>query len=128
MVNPNQGPKRSKPLITKEGFLEFIQTHKWDSVAYFLLFIGLIVLCFHELVGGLIVGVILGIYFSEELRSRYEQCKNSIEHEGIFRAFVVIAAICALLISTFGLTVGTFIGVVIRPIFGTALFSSSDEE
>lgn len=128
MTNPNQGPKKGKPLVTKEGFFEFVSTHKWDSIAYLLLFIGLIVMFFHDVIGGLIVGVILGIYFSDNLKSRFEQLKEHVEHEGIFKSFVAVAAVIALFISTLGLCVGTVIGVLLRPLFGHLISSPFDKE
>lgn len=127
MTSPNQEPKKSKPFITKEGFFDFVQNHKWDSLAYLLLFIGLITSFFNPTTGGLFVGVILGVYFSEVIKSKFQVFQELIEKEGIFHAFVIIAALLALLITTFGLCVGTLIGVFLRPIFGSAISSPFDK-
>lgn len=116
-LEPNE-PKKAKPFITKEGFFELVKHHKWDSLAYLLIFTGLIISIFNQIVGGLIVGVILGLYYSDQVKVRFDMFKEFLDENGIFRCFIVIAAIVALLITTFGLCVGTLIGVYLRPIFG----------
>ena len=129
MTNPESNePKRPKPFITKEGFFEFVKHHKWDSVAYILIFVGLITSIFHPIVGGFVVGLILGIYYSDQVKLRFDWFKEFIDEYGIFRGFIVVAAILALLITTFGLCVGTLIGVYIRPVFGDAIHSPFDIE
>jgi hypothetical protein len=128
MTSPDQEPKKPESPKTHEGFVQFVMNHKWDSVAYLLLFIGLITSFFNPITGGLLVGVILGIYFSEVIKARFEVFREMLEKEGIFHAFVIIAAILALIITTFGLFLGTVIGVFIRPALGKAISSPFDTE
>jgi hypothetical protein len=111
MANPQQEP--GKP--DQQNMFEFIKEHKWESVAYFVLFCGLILSVFDKIVGGLIVGLILGIYFSDAIKARVQEFKNFIHDEGIFRGFIVIAAILAMLIIAFGLFIGTLVGALIKP-------------
>lgn len=123
MTNPNQ----QDPESPKPGFLEFIMMHKWDTAAYIVLFIGLITSIFYQVTGGFIVGIILGIYFSDAIQMRFSFCKEYIEREGVFRGFILIAGLLALLISSFGLVVGTAMGVFIRPFLGDIISSPFDK-
>jgi len=118
--NPNE-PKRPKSFVSKEGFFELLKNHKWDSLAYLVIFIGLIITIFHQIVGGFIVGIILGLYYSEQVKIRFDWIKEFLEENGIFRCFIVIAAFLALLITTFGLCIGTLVGVYLRPLLGDTI-------
>jgi hypothetical protein len=123
MTNPNQkGPESHK-----QGFMEFIMTHKWDAAAYFLLFIGLISSIFYQITGGFLVGIILGIYFSNEIQKRFTAFKEYLDKEGVFRGFILIGALIALFITTFGLCIGTLVGVFIRPFLGDIVSSPFDK-
>lgn len=111
MTNPQQEP--GKP--NQQNMIEFIKEHKWESVAYFLLFCGLILSVFEKTIGGLLVGLILGIYFSDVIKEKAQDFKNFIHDEGIFRGFIVIASLLAMLIIAFGLCIGTIVGALIKP-------------
>jgi hypothetical protein len=123
MANPNEHDPKSP----EKGFFEFIMRHKWDTAAYLILFIGLITSIFSPITGGFIVGIILGIYFSDAIQARFSICKEYIDREGIFRGFILIAGLLALVITTFGLVVGTTIGVFVRPFLGDIISSPFDK-
>lgn len=116
---PGQGPKKIEP--SQEGFVQFLLHNKLDAVAYLVLFCGLLLSLFHLFFGGIIVGIILGLYFSKEMQTRLMQFKDFLAHEGVFHGFVVIAAMIALFIASPGLIIGTFCGAFIRPYLGNSL-------
>lgn len=120
MSSPNQEPKKEpeSPHHFGEGFFQFIMNNKWDSFAYLVLFVGLLLSIFERFTGGLIVGVILGIYFSREFRDELAKFKEFLAHEGVFRGFVLVSAAIALFIASPGLCIGTALGVIIRPYLG----------
>jgi SNF family Na+-dependent transporter len=111
MASPQQGPGRP----SQQNIIQFIKEHKWESFAYFILFCGLILSVFDKMVGGAIVGLIIGIYFSDFFKEKAQDFKKFIHDEGVFRGFIIIAAVIALLIIAFGLCIGTIIGTVIKP-------------
>ena len=112
-------PKKPEhePHQFSHDFFELIHHHKWDAGAYILLFCGLLLCLFKPFLGAAIVGLVVGIYFSRELRDRSIQFKDFIVHEGVFRAYVLIVTLIALLILTPGLIIGFAVGAFIRPAF-----------
>jgi hypothetical protein len=121
MTGPNQEPKKdeNEPTPYKgEGFFDFIVHNKWDAFAYIVLFCGLLLSIFERFVGGLIVGAILGIYFSKETREMLAQFKEFLAREGIFRGFVLVAGAIALFMASPGLVIGSLFGAFIRPYLG----------
>lgn len=111
-----------------EGFMAFMRENKWDAVAYLILFFGLIYSIFERFTGGLIVGCILGIYFSEETKERFAKFKEFLVEEGIFRGFVVVAGFIALFIASPGLCIGGVVGAFLRPLFGNMLSGPFDRK
>jgi len=98
-----------------ETFLEVIKHHKWDFIVYAVLAIGLFLSIFVPFWGGLLVGVVIGYYFSAEFKEWYGKFKEDIVTDGIFRDFVIIAGLLALLISSFGLCLGVTVGAIAKP-------------
>ncbi len=119
-------PEQKEP-TEKHSLMTFVKENVGDTIAYVLLFAGIILAIFEPFFGGVLVGLILGIYFSEELFTRAEEFKELIAKEGIFRGFIVVAAVLALLILAFGLVLGTVIGAWVRPFLGNAINSPFDK-
>ncbi len=111
----NKRPGGEEPPHDFNGFMEFLSTHKWDAVAYVILFLGLLLSIFERLLGGLIVGFISGLYFSKEMQEKFVECKEHFSREGIFRAYVTIVAIIAVFIASPGLIIGTIFGAFLNP-------------
>lgn len=123
-----QDPKKEETPTEKHGFMSFVSDNKWESISYVVLFAGLILSIFDPFLGGSLVGVILGIYFSQEIIDRSMAFKELVVREGIFRGFIVIAAVLALLLEAPGLLLGTIIGAWIRPYLGKYISSPFDKE
>jgi hypothetical protein len=121
----NSGQKSSEPKPTLIGF---VQDNLAETIAYVVLFAGLILSIFNPVIGGALVGVVLGIYFSQEIIVRAMSFKDLIMTEGIFRGFIVIAAVLALFIASPGLLLGTIIGAWIRPYLGNIISSPFDKK
>lgn len=117
-----QGPKKDE-----QKLVSFVKENLWESISYVIMFAGLILSIFDPFLGGCLVGLILGIYFSEEIIEKSIVFKEMIGREGIFRCFIVIAAVLALLIEAPGLLIGTIIGTWIRPYLGKSISSPFDK-
>lgn len=135
MAGPeSQEPKEEKKTVTpqssghKQSFMEFFQQNYIETIAYLLLFTGLILSIFYEFIGGLLVGLVLGIYFCQEVRDRASAFRGFIDKEGIFRGFIVVAALLSILIMAPGLLIGSIIGAWVRPFLGDAISSPFDKK
>lgn len=94
-----------------------VRKHGGDLLAYTFLSIGLIICFFSNFIGGLFVGCITGLYFSERIISLFHEFQEFILAEGIFRGFVIVVAALSLAILAPGLLVGLIVGSMIRPLF-----------
>lgn len=108
--------------------MNFVKDNLWESISYVILFAGLILSIFNPFLGGSLVGIILGIYFSQEILDRSMAFKDLVVREGIFRGFIVIAAVLALLLEAPGLLIGSIIGAWVRPFLGNLISSPFDKK
>lgn len=113
MSSSNQDPRKSMKEMG-DGFLKCILNNKWESVVYLILLIALVCSIFERFIGGLIVGVIVGAYFSTEIKERFENFKDALVDKGIFHSFVLIALLLAILIASPGLFLGVILGAIIK--------------
>lgn len=127
-IEPRIEAKKDNPGEQKQNFMAFVKDNIWESISYVVLFAGLILSIFNPFLGGSLVGIILGIYFSQEILDRSMSFKDLVVREGIFRGFIVIAAVLALLLEAPGLLVGTVIGAWIRPYLGKSISSPFDKQ
>ena len=122
-------PEENKPNVTNEPVspteegIDFFRSNLWDIVAYIFLTMSLLYSFFDQFVGQVPVGFILGLYFSEHIFNLFAQFRVFLIEEGIFRGFVVIVGIAALVIAAPGLCLGLFGGTV-----GKTFFPSSGQE
>ena len=129
-----EAPKKEMPKKVatpdQKGFFAFVSDNLWESISYVIMFVGLIfsLPIFNPFIGGALVGIVLGIYFSQEVLDRVKAFKDFIIEEGIFRGFIIIAAVLALLILAPGLLLGAIIGAWIRPFLGKSISSPFDKE
>lgn len=100
------------------GVVDVFKTNMGDTVAYLLLAASLLYCFFEPFIGGIIVGFIMGLYFSKHMFTLAAEFREFLITEGIFRGFIVIAALAALVITAPGLCLGLAIGTFTRPFFG----------
>jgi len=122
-------PEETQPMIPEDqskiqptmlgSLVDLFKANIFDTLAYVILTVSLILSFFHPFLGGAIVGTIIGLYFSPHFFRLLKEFKEFLLQEGIFRGFIIIAAIAALLISATGLSIGLLFGIFVRPIFGT---------
>ena len=127
-AKPQQNQWKKDPEIQSHSIGSFVKNNIWESVSYVVLFAGLILSIFNPFIGGFLVGVILGVYFSQELLNKSTVFKDLVVKEGIFRGFIVIAAVIALLLEAPGLLLGTIIGAWVRPYLGNSISSPFDKQ
>ncbi len=98
------------------GLGEITTSSTRDSIAYVILIIGIILLFFHHIYGGLLIGLITGFYFSSELLAFLQAINHLIDEQGIVRSLVAGALFLSLLISAPAIILGMIAAVGIRQI------------
>lgn len=69
-----------------------------DTIAYCLLVLGLVLLFFQPFWGELLIGIVSGFYFSDEIISFFKDLERSINREGMVRSIVFFGLAVALFI------------------------------
>jgi len=129
-------PEEHKPNLKDEpetkptflgGIINLFKGNFLDTIAYIILALSLIYTCFNSFNGGLIAGFIMGLYFSSYVFKIVRQFREFLITDGIFKGFVLIAALVAFMIAASGLALGLFLGTFMRPIFGHAQKTGEEE-
>ena len=120
-------PEENKPNVTNvpvtpagQDELNFFRSNLGDIIAYILITLGLLYSFFEPFVGEVPVGFILGLYFSAHIFHLVAQFREFLIQEGIFRGFIIIAALAAMVIAAPGLCLGLVGGTLARTFFGAS--------
>jgi hypothetical protein len=101
-------------LTQNKGMANYAKSNTRDMLAYILLLTGLLLLFFESSFGDTLIGVIFGLYFSNEL---YQSCKNYelfIQQQGFVKCIVFGALLLALFISAPFIFIGAAAAVIVR--------------
>lgn len=117
-----QSTNRANPSNKNEDFLKYASSNREHMIAYGLLLIGLfILLFFHSLIGGVIIGGVAGYYFSSDIVYYLRHCTQVGVGKDQVRFFILAALLLGFLIAAPGI----FIGAVIVAIFTQVLANPS---
>jgi hypothetical protein len=87
----------------------FMKENTMDTAAYFLLILGLIFLFISPHLGGFLIGLVGGYYFSGEIIDRVKSWKHFLEKHGAVKSLVYAAILLAIFISAPWLLVTAFV-------------------
>lgn len=111
-----------------ETLFSYAKTNTMDTVAYILLILGIVFLFFNPFTGGLMIGVIAGIYFSEEIASFVEGYNEFIETAGMVKSLILGGALLALFISAPGIFIGGAIAAGVKHLLAPGAKKESKSE
>src|ERR1700753_1440744 len=93
-VPPSEPVKKSD----MEDFYTYAKSNIRDMIAYALMVIGIILLFFQPIYGGLLIGIVAGVYFSKEILNWIETYPQFLEDYGLVRSVVLGGLLLALFI------------------------------
>jgi hypothetical protein len=109
--NKNTPPKPQPPKATTR-----------DTVAYVILVVGLVLLLFQASLGGLIVGLIAGLFFSDELIRAYNYIAQAVKTQGNARTIIGAGLLLGLFISAPAIFIGALIAAGISQVVNLDMF------
>jgi len=115
---PDKGPGKAPLASMGQQILSQIKEHVPDTVAYVLLAVGLLYCFYDSFAAGILIGAILGVYFSADILQNAKRFKDFIVTNGIFKGFTLLAGACALIITAPGLCLGLLLGTSSRYVYG----------
>jgi hypothetical protein len=115
-IGPSPKPPRSRDPKRDHlnNFYKYAQTYPKDVIAYVLMVFGIILLFFQHFYGGLIIGLVLGVYFSREIGMLIKHYDDFIEEQGLVRSLILGGTLLAFFITTPGVFIGAAIMVALR--------------
>lgn len=109
-----QPPKKDDKIDSFTEFYNYAGANARDMLAYVLMIIGLILLFFHQFYGGLLVGIVAGVYFSKEILGWIENYPRFLDDQGLVRTVVLGGLLIALFICAPAIFIGMGLVVLIR--------------
>lgn len=126
---PDNKDRKNEKLDTPEkneekfrGLFDFARTNTKDAIAYIILILGIILLFFERFSGELLIGVIFGLYYANEIQYFFRNFNEFIEAQGIVRGIVLGVTIIALFISAPGIFIGAILAVIVKYLFSSERF------
>lgn len=112
-----KGPVKSSNKSPKEkfdGIYKYAKTNPRDVIAYLLLVVGIILLFFQPVYGGIIIGIVAGIYFGEEIISVIKGYDDFVEEQGLVRSLILLGILLAFFISAPAIFIGAALVVCLK--------------
>jgi hypothetical protein len=106
--------KHNKKVVS---LIDYAKHNTKDTVAYILLLFGLIWMLFLPLQGGILVGLVVGFYFSKELLGFIKEYNHFVEDQGYAKSIILGGGLLALFILAPGIFLGVAIMVGLKYLF-----------
>lgn len=128
-IPPSQEPKKDQlkdklnstlDSIKKNQKLEeiygYASNNTRDTIAYVLMIIGIVLLLFHPFYGGILIGLLGGFYFANELLRLVQNASHIIDEQGMVRSLIAGGVFVGLFISAPAIFIGMAIAVAMKQI------------
>ncbi len=83
---------------TVQKVVDFAKTNQRDTIAYVIMVVGIIASFFKPWLGGALIGLIIGLYFADEIVSFISNFRSFVETKGLVKSLVLAGAVIALFI------------------------------
>lgn len=87
-----------------------------DTIAYILMIIGIVLLLFHPFYGGLLIGLLGGFYFANEIVSIFQRASHLIDEYGMVRSLMAGGVLVGLFICAPAIFIGIAIAVALKQV------------
>jgi hypothetical protein len=109
-LNPNK--------YSPDHIVEYFKTHTRETASYVLLVLGILLLILDfTLYGGVLVGIVAGIYFGDELVSFISNFRVTFSSQGVAKNIILGGVGLAFLISAPAIFLGMGISIGIKQLF-----------
>lgn len=106
--------------VTTDEVCNYCKLHYREILAYGLLILGIFLFFFQSLYGGILVGLIAGIYFGDEIVAYLIRCKQNIRPEDIVRHLILAGVTIAFFIAAPSIFLGGAIAIILKELFLTS--------
>jgi hypothetical protein len=117
----NESKSNKTPKGSNDDLLQYFKTHIRETIAYILLVLGIILLFFKPAYGGLLVGIVAGVYFGDNIVNYIKALKADFEKStsmaDLAKNLIILGIAIALLISAPGIFIGAAVSIAIKMLF-----------
>jgi hypothetical protein len=99
-----------------DSFLTHATANTKDTISYILLILGLVLLFFYPFYGGLLIGIIAGLYFSSEILALLRNFSDFVDDQGIVKSLIGAGLLMGLFIAAPAIFIGIALAVALRQI------------
>lgn len=97
-----------------EDLYKYAQSNTVDTIAYVAMILGILIQPFQPFYGGLLIGVIAGLYFSKIIMKPLRSIEDFIEQTGIVKSLILLGLTIGLLYNAPWIFIGGAIAVLIK--------------
>jgi len=97
----------------------YFKSHFREVIAYSILVLGILIMFFDGLYGGILVGLVAGIYFGQDIIAYVISWKSGLNSESIARYLISAGIVVAFFISAPAIFLGAAITIALRQLLFT---------
>lgn len=128
MTSPSNLPKkppeekREEPIKPQsprsaDHIVSYAKNHSREFITYVLMLLGILLLLVNQFYGGILVGIVAGIHFSDEIINYIIHWRENLHTEGVARHLTFSGLILAFFISAPAIFLGAAVAVAIKHLF-----------
>ncbi len=103
--------------IKTDEVCNYCKLHYKEILAYGLLILGIFLFFFESLYGGVLVGMIAGIYFGDPIVAYLIKCKKSLRPEDIVRHLILGGVALTFFIAAPSVFLGAAVAIILKELF-----------
>jgi len=97
-----------------EDLYSYARSNTADTIAYVAIILGILILFFNPFWGGIIIGVVAGLYFSKEVMTPIRRFDNFVEEQGMVRTLILGGLAVGLFIEAPWIFIGAAVAVGLK--------------
>lgn len=114
MTGPEKSPQKKE---NTENLIGYFKAHMRETISYIILVLGIVLLFFDALYGGILVGIIAGIYFGDEIVNYLKSWNVATDSKGISHNLISAGIAVAFFILAPSIFLGAAISIGIKFLF-----------
>lgn len=115
MTGPDNSPPKKDN--NSDSLLTYFRVHIRETITYVLLVLGIVLLFFDQLYGGILVGLVAGIFFGDEIVNFIKSWSTTTESRKVARNLIIAGVTIAFFISAPAIFLGAAIAIAVKQLF-----------
>jgi len=118
---PTTPSQKNNKSVSKDSLIDYFKNHSRETVSYILLITGILLLFVDRFYGGVLVGIVGGIYFADAIIKYIKEWKASVtsksNYQEVARHIIMVGLAIAFFISAPAIFLGAAVAIGIKQLF-----------